>query len=164
MVGDDRVTATMVLNASAQATFAVLADPTKHAAIDGTGWVCEAIDREALTVSGQIFRMAMHHPGHPTCSYEMANRVQALDPPRAISWEPGNEADDGIITYPGWVWHYELTPVGPSATEVTLTYDWSAVPVPIREHIGFPPFPDDHLDNSLAHLAALVVPHTAPTD
>ena len=39
--------------------------------------------------------------------------------------------------------------------EVTLSYDWSAVPAPIREHIGFPPFPADHLANSLAHLSEL---------
>ena len=33
---------------------------------------------------------------------------------------------------------------------------WSAVPAPIREHIGFPPFPTEHLANSLAHLAELI--------
>ena len=40
---------------------------------------------------------------------------------------------------------------------MTLSYDWSAVPVPIREQIGFPPFPAEHLANSLGHLAELVV-------
>jgi hypothetical protein len=36
---------------------------------------------------------------------------------------------------------------------VTLTYDWSAVPPHIREYIHFPPFEQDHLDNSLQHLS-----------
>ena len=36
-----------------------------------------------------------------------------------------------------------------------LTYDWSAVPQQIRDHIGFPPFDVAHLDNSLKHLAEL---------
>ena len=40
---------------------------------------------------------------------------------------------------------------------MTLTYDWSAVPAHIREYLQFPPFGPDHLDNSLQHLAALVV-------
>ncbi len=47
-------------------------------------------------------------------------------------------------------------PAGPSETKVTLSYDWSAVPDSLRQHIGFPPFSADHLSNSLANLAALV--------
>jgi hypothetical protein len=155
-VADDRVSATTVINAPAEAIFAVLADPAKHAGIDGTGWVREALDREPLTAAGQIFRMSMYHPNHPDGAYQMANRVQAFDAPSTVAWEPGNEASDGTISFPGWIWRYDLTPAGPSTTEVTLTYDWSAVPGPIREHIGFPPFPPDHLVNSLAHLATLV--------
>ncbi|MEU1013551.1 hypothetical protein [Streptomyces sp. NPDC005890] len=47
-------------------------------------------------------------------------------------------------------------PLGPSGTEVTLTYDWSAVPRFIRERgIRFPPFGPDHLIDSLHHLAQL---------
>jgi len=45
--------------------------------------------------------------------------------------------------------------VGPSGTEVTLTYDWSAVRQSIREYLHFPPFGPDHLSNSLLHLAEL---------
>jgi len=33
---------------------------------------------------------------------------------------------------------------------------WSAVSSFLRQHIGFPPFPPDHLGNSLVHLAGLV--------
>ncbi|ARX80965.1 polyketide cyclase [Streptomyces alboflavus] len=46
-------------------------------------------------------------------------------------------------------------PLRPSATEVTLTYDWSAVPQSVREYLEFPPFGPEHLTNSLAHLAEL---------
>jgi hypothetical protein len=55
----------------------------------------------------------------------------------------------------GWTWRYDLVQLGPSETEVTLTYDWSAVPPHIREYIHFPPFGPDHLANSLHHLAEL---------
>jgi hypothetical protein len=44
----------------------------------------------------------------------------------------------------------------PSRTTVTLTYDWSAVPPEVREYMQFPPFEQDHLDNSLQHLSDLV--------
>ncbi|WP_207944980.1 hypothetical protein [Actinomadura rubrisoli] len=47
-------------------------------------------------------------------------------------------------------------PVGPSETEVMLTYDWSAVPRSGREYLRFPPFGPGHLTDSLHHLAALV--------
>ena len=157
-MADDRVSATTVVNAPAEAIFAILTDPAKHAAIDGTGWVSEALDRTPLTASGQIFRMSMYHPNHPDGEYEMANRVEAFDRPSTISWQPGQDAGDGTLRFGGWIWRYDLTPAGPSSTAVTLSYDWSAVPDPIREHIGFPPFPREHLDSSLAHLAELVAP------
>jgi uncharacterized protein YndB with AHSA1/START domain len=152
----ETVSATMIINAPAEAIFAVLADPAKHAAIDGTGWVREPSGSQPLTAAGQVFRMGMYHPGHPDGNYQMANRVQVFDPPHAISWEPGQDASDGDLRFGGWIWRYDLAPAGPSGTRVTLSYDWSAVLSPLRQHIGFPPFPPDHLGNSLAHLADLV--------
>lgn len=155
-MADDRVAATTAINAPAEVIFAVLADPASHASIDGTGWVRESLDGQPLSAPGQIFRMSMYHPNHPDGNYQMANRVQEFDPPSTISWKPGYDAGDGTLGYGGWIWRYDLTPDGPSKTTVTLSYDWSAVPDPIREHIGFPPFPPEHLGNSLAHLAELV--------
>jgi uncharacterized protein YndB with AHSA1/START domain len=152
---EENISATATIDAPAQVVFDVLADPTTHEAIDGTGWVRESLDGAPLTEPGQIFRIAMYHENHPNGSYEMANKVHAFDPPNAISWEPGQDTDEGKLTFGGWIWGYELTSVGPDATEVRLTYDWSAVPQPAREHIGFPPFPREHLDNSLKHLAEI---------
>jgi uncharacterized protein YndB with AHSA1/START domain len=155
-MADEQVSATTLINAPAEAIFAVLADPATHAAIDGTGWVREPLDAKPLTAAGQIFRMSMYHPNHPDGTYEMANRVQVFDPPCTISWEPGQDAGDGTLSYGGWIWRYDLAPAGSSSTTVTLSYDWSAVPDSIREHIGMPPFPPEHLGNSLAHLAELI--------
>jgi len=155
-MADERLSATTIINASPEVIFVVLADPAKHAAIDGTGWVCESLDSKPLTAVGQVFRMGMYHPGHPDGNYQMANLVEIFDPPSAIAWKPGQDTDDGSLSFGGWVWRYDLTPAGPSETKVTLSYDWSAVPDPVRQRIGFPPFPADHLANSLAHLAELV--------
>ena len=146
---------TTVINAPAETVFQVLADPSTHSAIDGTGWVRESLDGKRLTETGQIFRMAMYHDNHPVKDYEMANRVEVLDPPRAIAWQPGQGADDANLEFGGWFWRYDLKPVEPAQTEVTLTYDWSRVPPYLREHIQFPPFDAQHLDNSLKHLAEL---------
>jgi uncharacterized protein YndB with AHSA1/START domain len=155
-MADETLSATAVINAPAEAIFAVLADPARHPAIDGTGWVAESLDSRPLTAAGQVFRMTMYHPNHPDGNYQMANQVQVFDPPRTISWQPGQETDDGGLQFGGWVWRYDLAPAGPSATEVTLSYDWSAVPGFLRQRIGFPPFPPDHLSNSLAHLTGLI--------
>jgi uncharacterized protein YndB with AHSA1/START domain len=154
-VTSDNVIATTTIAASAEVVFAVIADPAKHAAIDGTGWVSESLDHRPLISAGQVFRMAMYHPNHPDGNYEMANRVEVFAPPNAIAWRPGYETDDGSLAFGGWTWRYDLTPAGPSQTKVTLTYDWSAVGEETRAVIGFPPFPPDHLDNSLGHLADL---------
>src|SRR5581483_6052464 len=86
---EETVSATTTIRAPAETVFAVLADPSQHPAIDGTGWVRESPDDQRLTGSGQIFRMAMYHPNHPDGNYEMANRVLAFEPPRVISWQPG---------------------------------------------------------------------------
>jgi len=153
---DDSLSATMIIHAPAEAIFAVLTDPGKHAAIDGTGWVCETIDSKLLTAAGQIFRMSMYHVNHPDGNYETANRVQVFDPPSTISWETGYDPGDGTLRFGGWFWRYDLTRAGPASTTVTLTYDWSAASDSVRELIGFPPFPPEHLSNSLAHLAELV--------
>jgi hypothetical protein len=86
-----------------------------------------------------------------------------FDRPHAIAWQPGAEprhipgrqdSDDNTVEYGGWVWRYDLNPVGTDKTEVMLTYDWSRVP-PHRRDIDFPPFGQQHLDNSLTHLAKL---------
>ncbi|MCB0950934.1 MAG: polyketide cyclase [Mycobacterium sp.] len=146
---------TTTVDAPASTVFAILADPAKHSAIDGTGWVREALDGELLTHVDQIFRIAMHHDNHPEGDYEMANKVIAFTPEREIGWEPGQAGPDGVVEYGGWTWHYALEPAGAAQTRVTLTYDWSAVPAELRQHIQFPPFPVEHLHNSLANLANL---------
>ena len=155
---DETISATTIINAPAEAIFAVLADPAKHAAIDGTGRVREPLDGQHLTAAGQVFRMAMYNDNVPGGHYRMANRVQVFNPPRAISWEPGMDTGDGNPQIVGHIWRYDLAPAGPSGTKTTLSYDWSAVPDSLRQRLPFPfpPFAPDHLSNSLAHLAELV--------
>jgi hypothetical protein len=160
--GQESVSATLTIGVPAERVFAVLADPAAHTAIDGTGWVQKAVDQAPLTQAGQIFRMGMYHAGHPDGAYQTVNQVQVLDPPRAIGWLTGQEKGDGQLELGGWLWRYDLAPLGPAETEVTLTYDWSAVPPYIRDRgIQFPPFGPEHLINSLRHLAGLAAPPAA---
>ncbi|MEU6853328.1 polyketide cyclase [Actinacidiphila alni] len=159
-VEQETISATLTVHAPAEKVFAVLADPGTHAAIDGTGWVRRPVDPAPLTGQGQVFRMAMHNPGHPDGDYETANKVHVLAPPLAIGWMTGQERGEGEGDYAfgGWCWRYDLAPAGEDTTEVTLTYDWSAVPQEVRDGLPFPfpPFGPDHLPNSLRHLAELL--------
>ncbi|GAA2910895.1 hypothetical protein GCM10020221_03440 [Streptomyces thioluteus] len=50
----ESASATPTVAVPAAKVFAVLADPTTHAAIDGTGRVRESVDRAPLTEVGQI--------------------------------------------------------------------------------------------------------------
>ena len=113
--------ATITINGPAQTMFDVLADPRTHKDIDGTGWVRDPLDGKRLTETGQVFRMARYHDNHPDKNYERANRVEVFDRPHAIAWRPGQGPDDTNLEFGGWFWRYDLKPVGPSRTEVTLT-------------------------------------------
>jgi hypothetical protein len=158
----ERVNASTTIEAGPEAVFAVLADPSTHGDIDGTGWVRASLDGVGITAAGQVFRMAMFHPNHPDKDYRIANRVEVFDKPRAIAWQPGTESPEtGELSFGGWIWRYDLEATAASRTKVTLTYDWSAVPSEIREYLKFPPFPPEHLANSLQHLSELVARNTA---
>jgi hypothetical protein len=159
---DETMTASTTIDASAGVVFDVLADPSTHQAIDGTGWVRESLDGKPIVGTDQLFWMAMYHDNHPDGRYEIANKVVVYEAPRAIAWEPGyDENNDGNLSFGGWIWRYDIDELGPSQAKVTLTYDWSATTPQTREEIGFPPFESSHLDSSLKHLSDLVVSRRA---
>lgn len=145
----------ITIDASVTEVFDVLASPEQHLRIDGTGWLAECLDPAPLVRTGQTFRILMHHDDHPDKNYLMENRVVVLDRPRTIGWMPGQAADDGTLELGGWTWRYDLAPLTDRSTAVTLSYDWSDVPAANREHIEFPPFPVEYLEDSLRHLGQI---------
>src|SRR5690242_18870164 len=50
----ERVSESITIEAGREAVFAVLADPSAHTDIDGTGWVRAALDGERITAMGQV--------------------------------------------------------------------------------------------------------------
>ncbi|MFD4171360.1 hypothetical protein ACFWQ1_24390 [Streptomyces albidoflavus] len=99
--------------------------------------------------------MACTTPITRSGSTQVAIQVHVLDPPRAVGRRTAEEKEGGHLEFGGWTWRYDLVPLGPSETEARLTYDWSAVPVSIREYLRFPSLGAGHLADSLRHLAAL---------
>ncbi len=109
------------------------------------------MDTAPITTTGQMFAMNMfleQAGGH----YVMHNVVTVFDKDRAIGWVPGRLDDAGNHTPGGWLWRYDLAPNG-DQTDVSLTYDWSAMPQDRRDQFGgMPVFPQDYLAASLATL------------
>ena len=110
-----QVSASRVMAAEAQRIFDVVADPTLHHVIDGSGSVKGSTSGSKKLSLGETFGTNMRI-GVP---YRMKNTVVEYTEGRRIAW-----AHLG-----GWRWRYEFDPIeeGPDAgsTLVTETFDWS---------------------------------------
>ena len=137
----------------------MLADPSTHLAIDGTGWVRESLDGNRLTETGQIFRMAMYYDNedYPDEALRSGESGGGIGAPafHCVAAEAGGD-DDANLEFGGSFWRYDLEQAGAGQTMVTLSYDWSAgAAAHSAGGSPFPPFDPQHLDNSLKHLAEL---------
>lgn len=111
-MGDDpqQVSVSRVIPADADALFEVVADPSLHHVIDGSGSVRGARGGSRRLALGDRFSTSMR-VGVP---YVITNKVVEFDDGRRIAW-----AHVG-----GWRWRYEFEPVE-GGTEVTETFDAS---------------------------------------
>ena len=96
--------------ADPQAIFDLLADPSKHSLIDGSGTVLGSkSDLPERLELGTKFSMSMKM-GVP---YKMTNEVVEFEEPTLIAWRPMG----------GHIWRYRLRAVD-GGTEVTEEFDW----------------------------------------
>jgi hypothetical protein len=144
----ETISATTIINGPAEAIFAILADPARHAAIDGTGWVREPLDSQHLTEAGQVFPTAMYNDNAPGGHYRMANRCRCstrhAPSPGSRAWTPATATRRSSATSSVTTW-----PPSP------MTGRRSPAPSASDSHSHSPRFAADHLTNSLAHLAEL---------
>ena len=114
----DVVSVSRVIDAPAEAIFAVLADPRRHKDFDGSGSVGDAKDLPDRLRLGSTFGMSMKQG----LSYSMVNEVVEFEEDRRIAWEPHMKAVAWVSG--GRIWRYELEPVD-GGTRVTETWDIS---------------------------------------
>ena len=107
---DQRVAVTRTIAADAQALFDVVADPSLHHVIDGSGSVKGVRGGSRKLQLGDKFSASMRI----VVPYVITNKVVEYAEGRRIAW-----AHLG-----GWRWRYEFEPVE-GGTEVTETFDWS---------------------------------------
>jgi hypothetical protein len=112
-MSDYFVSRSRVVSATAADIFDLLADPSRHSEIDGSGSVRGSLpDAPSRLYHGAEFGMSMKI-GVP---YKMENRVVEFEENRRIAW----------AHYGGHIWRYELSPIGDGAsTTVTETFDGS---------------------------------------
>jgi len=105
-----RVAVSRTIAADAQSLFDVVADPTLHHVIDGSGSVKGVRGGSRKLQLGDKFSASMRI----VVPYLITNKVVEYSEGRRIAW-----AHIG-----GWRWRYEFQPVD-GGTEVTETFDWS---------------------------------------
>jgi uncharacterized protein YndB with AHSA1/START domain len=120
-----RVTVERVVSAPPERVFALLADPSRHREIDGSGTLRGAVEGPRRLALGDVFAMDMQAGAR----YRMLNTVVELVPDRRIAWQarPDLAAVRGLVG--GRVWRYELEPVA-GGTRVRETWDTDQEQVP----------------------------------
>ncbi|TSI11915.1 SRPBCC family protein [Brevibacterium aurantiacum] len=149
---DTMITASRTLDASTDSIFDVLSNPENHALIDGSGMVQSDDKTDRITGVGQVFSMNMNWDKLGG-DYKTDNHVIGFEQNKLLAWKTAPSGKQP----PGWEWVWELTPQGPDATEVKVTYDWSAVTdKEILKKISFPVIGQEALESSLGNLASAV--------
>jgi hypothetical protein len=122
------------INAPAAEIFALLADPTRHLDLDGSGMLRGAVTDAVISGVGDVFIVSMYFS--EIGDYEMNNHVVEYELNRRISWEPesgrGHPDEGAAGARWGQRWGFELAPDGPDATVVSEIYDCSSAPADER--------------------------------
>lgn len=142
------VRASRTVAASPQAVFDLLADPSRHREIDGSGTLQGPTTgtSERLRL-GSTFSMGMRY-GVP---YVTRNRVVEFDEPRRIAWHHASR----------FVWRYELEAVD-GGTKVTESFDYSAPWGALLIPLGVPKRNLAAIEATLARLEAVLTTDGAP--
>lgn len=112
--GPRRVTRRVRVRAPAAEIFPLVADPRRHAELDGSGTIRDVPVKGPHDLkTGDRFTVGMKMLGVP---YSITSTVTEFEPDRLIEWQ-----------HPmGHRWRWELAELEPGLTQVTETFDYSA--------------------------------------
>jgi uncharacterized protein YndB with AHSA1/START domain len=136
-----------LIDAPAEGIFDVLADPSRHCEIDGSGTLVKMTSSQTRLALGSTFSMRVRIG----VTYPTNNRVLEFEESRLIEW----------AHWQGQRWRYELEPQDDGGTLVRETFNWgtSRWPWPrVQELLGAHKKNVPNMEATLARLAALVEP------
>ena len=109
--------ATRAISASAERIFELIADPSVQPSWDGNNNLASAAPGQRVRQVGDVFKTTL------TNGAVRENHVVEFIEGSQIAWcpaEPGKQP-------PGHLWRWELEQINPTLTNVTHTYDWTAL-------------------------------------
>lgn len=138
------VSVTRNIAAPPEVIFDLLADPARHAEIDGSGMVQQNRGASERLALGSKFGMDMKFGPIP---YRITNTVVEFEENRLIAW----------CHFGKHRWRYELEPRDDGTTDVTESFDYSHAAVPKAiELMGYPAKHADNIAATLERLAGVV--------
>ena len=139
-----KVWAVREIDAPAADIFAIVADPTRHPEIDGSGTVQETSGESSRQLQlGDKFGMKMKW-GVP---YSVKSTVKEFEQDRLIAW----------AHFGGHRWRYELEPLDDQRTKVTETFDYSTALTPwAYEWVKIPDGHESSIEATLERLDDVV--------
>src|SRR5262249_18018542 len=115
---EDRiVSVTRVIAANAQRIFDLIADPALQPSWDGNNNLASAAPGQRVHRVGDVFKTTL------TNGAVRENHVVEFIEGSQIAWQP---AEPGKLP-PGHLWRWKLEEITTSLTNVTHTYDWTAL-------------------------------------
>ena len=120
------VTVERTIAATPKAIFAVLADPSRHREIDGSGTLRDSTEGSRQVALGDVFGMDMK----AGLSYRMVNEIIEFEPGRRIAWQARSSYPPLKKLIGGRIWRYELEPVS-GGTLVRESWDISQEAIPL---------------------------------
>ena len=117
MTQDRIVSASRAISGSAERIFALIADPSRHSEWDGNGNVASSAPGQRVHQVGDVFKTTL------TGGEIRENHIVEFIEASQIAWLPAEVRKPP----PGHLWRFQLSQVNPTLTNVTHTYDWTAL-------------------------------------
>jgi len=111
------VSATRAISASADRIFGLIAEPSIQPRWDGNNNLASAEPGQRVHQVGDVFKMTL------TNGAVRENHVVEFIEGSKIAWRPAEPRKQP----PGHLWRWELNPINATLTNVTHTYDWTAL-------------------------------------
>ena len=115
---DERIiSATRAMSAGAERIFDLIADPSAQPSWDGNNNLASAAPGQRVRQVGDVFKTTL------TNGAVRENHVVEFIEGSQIAWRPAEPGKQP----PGHLWRWKLEPINSTLTNVTHTYDWTAL-------------------------------------